>query len=53
MFTGCGKKADTEPVVSEAVEAILSGSNTLEVDLFAMANELKQYTEQEQKKLAV
>ena len=36
----------------QAVEAILSGSNTLEVDLFAMANELKQYTEQEQKKLA-
>ncbi len=36
----------------KAVEAILSGSETLEDDLFAMANELKTYTEQEQQELA-
>ena len=36
----------------KAVEAILSGSETLEEDLFAMANELKIYTEQEQQTLA-
>ena len=36
----------------QAVEEILSGSDTLEDDLFAMANELKQYAEQEQKNLA-
>ena len=36
----------------KAVETILSGSETLEDDLFAMANELKAYTEQEQRELA-
>ena len=36
----------------KAVDAILSGGETLEDDLFAMANELKTYTEQEQQELA-
>lgn len=36
----------------KAVEAILGGSETLEEDLFAMANELKGYVEQEQQELA-
>ena len=36
----------------KAVEAILSGSETLEEDLFAMANEWKSYVEQDQKELA-
>ena len=36
----------------KAVEAILNGSETLEEDLFAMANELKAYVEQEQQELA-
>ena len=36
----------------KAVEEILSGSETLEEDLFAMANELKTYTEADQKELA-
>ena len=36
----------------KAVEAILSGSETLEEDLFAMANELKSCIEQEQSELA-
>lgn len=36
----------------KAVEAILGGSETLEEDLFAMANEWKGYVEQEQKELA-
>lgn len=36
----------------KAVEEILAGSETLEEDLFAMANEWKGYAEQEQKELA-
>ena len=36
----------------KAVEAILGGSENLEDDLFAMANEWKGYVEQEQKELA-
>lgn len=36
----------------KAVEAILSGSETLEEDLFAMANELKAYAQKEQSALA-
>ncbi len=36
----------------QAVEAILSGSETLEEDLFAMANEWKSYVEREQTTLA-
>lgn len=36
----------------KAVEEILSGSETLEEDLFAMANELKAYAEEDQKELA-
>ena len=36
----------------KAVEEILSGSETLEEDLFAMANELKDFVEKEQRDLA-
>ena len=36
----------------QAVEAVLSGSDMLEEDLFAMANELNQYTQQQQRVLA-
>ena len=36
----------------QTVEAVLNGSDTLEEDLFAMANELKAYTQQEQSALA-
>lgn len=38
--------------VKQAVEAVLNGSGTLEEDLFAMANELQQHTQQEQRVLA-
>lgn len=36
----------------KAMEAVLSGGRTLEKDLFAMANELKIYAEQDKKELA-
>ncbi len=36
----------------KAVEEILNGSETLEEDLFAMANEMKSYAEQDQAELA-
>lgn len=36
----------------KAVEAVLSGSETLEEDLFAMANELREYVQRDQSALA-